>query len=64
MAGEPQLTGFADEEYWNHCSTGGHPTPKGTRLLERLDPTRQSWPYSASELLIDLDLHPRRTWKP
>src|SRR5580700_10761388 len=28
-----KLTGFADEEYWNHCSTGGHPAPKGAQLL-------------------------------
>jgi hypothetical protein len=28
-----KLTGFADDEYWNHCSTGGHPAPKGARLL-------------------------------
>jgi hypothetical protein len=58
-----RLTGFADEEYWNHCSTGGHPAPKGARLLEKLDPARQSWPYSAAELLIDLGLHLRRIWK-
>ena len=58
-----KLTGFADEEYWNHCSTGGHPAPKGARLLEKLDPRRQSWPYSAAELLIDLGLHLQRIWK-
>jgi hypothetical protein len=57
-----KLTGFADEEYWNHCSTGGHPAPRGARLLEKLDPARRSWPYSA-ELLIDLGLHLRRIWK-
>jgi hypothetical protein len=59
-----KLTGFADQEYWNHCSTGGHPAPKGARLLEKLDPARQSWPYSAAELLIDLGLHLHRIWKP
>ena len=58
-----KLTGFADQEYWDHCSTGGHPAPKGARLLEKLDPARQSWPYSAAELLIDLGLHLRRIWK-
>ena len=58
-----KLTGFADEEYWNHCSTGGHPAPKGARLLEKLDLARQSWPYSAAELLIDLGLHLQRIWK-
>lgn len=58
-----KLTGFADEEYWKHCSTGGHPAPKGARLLEKLDPARQSWPYSAAELLIDLGLHLHRIWK-
>jgi hypothetical protein len=58
-----RLTGFADQEYWNHCATGGHPAPKGARLLEKLDPARQSWPYSAAELLIDLGLHLRRTWR-
>lgn len=58
-----KLTGFADEEYWNHCSTGGHPAPKGARLLEKLDPRRQSWPYSGAELLIDLGLHLQRIWK-
>lgn len=58
-----KLTGFAGQEYWNHCSTGGYPAPKGARLLEKLDPARQSWPYSAAELLIDLGLHLHRIWK-
>jgi hypothetical protein len=59
-----KLTGkFSNEEYWNHCSTGGHPAPKGARLLEKLDPARQSWPYSAAELLIDLGLHLQRIWE-
>jgi hypothetical protein len=27
-----KLTGtFSNEEYWGHCSTGGHPAPKGAR---------------------------------
>lgn len=58
-----RLTGFADEEYWKHCSTGGHPAPKGAQLLQKLDPKRRSWPYAAAELLVDLGLHLRRTWK-
>jgi|HubBroStandDraft_3_1064219.scaffolds.fasta_scaffold43149_1 hypothetical protein len=58
-----RLTGFVDQEYWDHCATGGHPAPKGARLLEKLDPARQSWPYSAAELLIDLGLHLRRFWR-
>jgi hypothetical protein len=59
-----KLTGkFSNEEYWDHCSTGGHPAPKGARLLEKLDPMRQSWPYSAAELATDLGLHLQRTWK-
>jgi hypothetical protein len=59
-----KLTGkFSRQEYWNHCSTGGHPAPKGARLLEKLDPARQSWPYSAAELLIDLGFHLQRIWK-
>lgn len=58
-----KLTGsFSNEEYWGHCSTGGHPAPKGARLLEKLDPRRQSWPYSAAELATDLGLHLRRIW--
>lgn len=57
------LTGrFSNEEYWNHCSTGGHPAPKGAQLLEKLDPKRQSWPYAAAELTIDLGLHLQRIW--
>jgi hypothetical protein len=58
-----KLTGFADEEYWNHCSTGGHPGPKGARLFKKLDPARQLWPYAAAELLVDLGLHLQRIWK-
>jgi hypothetical protein len=59
-----KLTGtFSNEEYWGHCSTGGHPAPKGARLLEKLDPRRQSWPYSAAEVATDLGLHLRRIWK-
>ena len=58
-----KLTGaFSNEEYWDHCSTGGHPAPKGARLLEKLDPMRKSWPYSAAELATDLGLHLRRIW--
>ncbi|WP_275295720.1 hypothetical protein [Amycolatopsis sp. La24] len=58
------LTGkFSNEEYWGHCDTGGHPVPKGARLLEKLDPMRRSWPISAAELSIDLGLHLRRIWK-
>lgn len=57
------LTGkFSNEEYWGHCDTGGHPAPKGARLLEKLDPMRRSWPVSAAELSIDLGLHLRRIW--
>jgi hypothetical protein len=59
-----KLTGaFSNEEYWDHCSTGGHPAPKGARLLEKLDPRRQSWPYSAAEMATDLGLHLQRIWK-
>jgi hypothetical protein len=58
-----KLTGFDDQEYWNHCATGGHPAPKGVPLLEKLDPARQWWPYSAAELLIDLGLHLHRIWR-
>jgi hypothetical protein len=58
-----KLTGFSNQEYWNHCSTGGHPAPNGARLLEKLDPARQQWPISAAELLIDLGLHLQRIWK-
>lgn len=54
---------FSNEEYWTHCSTGGHPAPKGARLLEKLDPSRQSWPSSAAELTIDLGLHLQRIWR-
>lgn len=58
------LTGkFSRQEYRNHCSTGGHPAPTGARLLEKLDPARQTWPYSAAELLIDLGFHLQRIWK-
>jgi hypothetical protein len=58
-----KLTGaFSNEEYWGHCSTGGHPAPKGARLLEKLDPRRRSWPYAAAELATDLGLHLSRTW--
>lgn len=57
-----KLTGFANEEYWNHCDVGGHPNPKGARLLEFLDPLRGVWPYAIAEMSIDLGLHLRRTW--
>lgn len=34
-----KLTGaFSNEEYWDHCSTGGHPALKGARLLEARSP--------------------------
>ncbi|MGZ2362282.1 hypothetical protein LRE75_37415 [Streptomyces sp. 372A] len=58
-----QLTGkFSNEEYWNHCSTGGHPAPKGVGLLQKMDPLRERWPYASAELLIDLGLHLQRIW--
>lgn len=58
-----KLTGFPDQEYWDHCATGGHPAPVGARLLEKLDPMRSAWPFSAAELTVDLGLHIRRIWK-
>ncbi|WP_157968498.1 hypothetical protein [Streptomyces geranii] len=59
-----KLTGkFSNEEYWNHCSTGGHPAPKGIGLLQMMDPPRKQWPYASAELLIDLGLHLHRIWK-
>ena len=58
-----KLTGrFSNEEYWNHCSTGGHPAPSGIKLLEKMDPSRRTWPFTSAELLIDLGLHLRRIW--
>jgi hypothetical protein len=54
---------FSNEEYWGHCDVGGHPAPKGARLLEKLDPMRRSWPVAAAELSIDLGLHLRRIWR-
>ncbi len=54
--------GFSNEEYWDHCSAGGHPHPKGAHLLEKLDPTRQRWPRSAAVLATDLGLHLHRIW--
>jgi hypothetical protein len=54
---------FSNEEYWEHCSTGGHPAPKGARLLEKLDPARQWWPVAGAELTTDLGLHLQRIWK-
>lgn len=57
------LTGFANEEYWKHCSTGGHPAPGGVRLLEKMDPRRKVWPIAAAELEMDLGLHLHRIWR-
>ena len=58
-----QLTGkFSNKECSNHCDIGGHPGPKGTSLLEKMDPARQSWPFAAAELSIDLGLHLHRIW--
>ncbi|GAA4716028.1 hypothetical protein APR04_004946 [Promicromonospora umidemergens] len=53
---------FSNEEYWGHCEVGGHPAPNGARLLEKLDPARQTWPVAGAELAIDLGLHLRRIW--
>lgn len=58
-----KLTGFRDQEYWGHCSSGGHPTPDGAQLLEKLDPARRWWPTAAAAMLVDLGLHLQRTWK-
>lgn len=41
---------FSNQEYWSHSDTGGHPAPKGARLLETFDPAREVWPYAAAEL--------------
>jgi hypothetical protein len=51
---------FSDNEYWSHSDTGGHPAPKGARLLEKFDPAGEVWPYSAERLMIDLGQHLRR----
>ncbi|MFF7525117.1 hypothetical protein [Streptomyces pseudovenezuelae] len=61
-SGMRKLTGFANHEYWEHCSTGGHPAPKGIRLLEKMDPRRRVWPIAAAEVQMDLGLHLHRIW--
>lgn len=35
---------FSNQEYWSHSDTGGHPAPKGARLLEKFDPHDKSGP--------------------
>ena len=57
------LTGkFSNQEYWKHCSSGGHPSPKGGRFVEKLDPKRTVWRLSGAELTVDLGLHIHRVW--
>lgn len=54
---------FSSQEYWSHCDSGGHPAPKGARLLQALDPTHETWPYQAAELTFDIGLHLQRVWR-
>lgn len=54
---------FSSEEYWKHCDAGGHPAPKGARLLEHFDPAREVWPLAFAELIVDLGLHLQRVWQ-
>jgi hypothetical protein len=58
-----RVSGFEDHEYWTHCDIGGHPAPKGSVLLEWLDPTRGSWPFAREGAVIDLGFHLERTWR-
>jgi hypothetical protein len=59
-----KITGkFSNEEYWGHCDTGGHPAPKGARLLENFSPDHRVWRYSAAGQSIDLGLHLHRIWR-
>lgn len=58
-----RIGGFSNEEYWSHCDTGGHPGPKGARLLDKFDPAREVWPYAAAGLDVDLGQHLRRIWR-
>lgn len=57
-----RLKRFSNDEYWRHCSIGGHPAPKGIHLLERSDPRRSVWRVMRVEVAMDLGLHIRRIW--
>lgn len=58
-----KIEGFADEEYWNHCDSGGHPSPAGRHLLRhdvRSAPDRE---LVEAAFALDLTQHVHRTWK-
>lgn len=58
-----KVEGFADEEYWNHCDSGGHPSPAGRHLLRhdvRSAPDRE---FVEAAIALDLTQHVHRTWK-
>ena len=55
-----RIGSFSNEEYWNHCDMGGHPTPHGHALL------RFRLPRDGGLMLAftwsDLAQHLRRVW--
>jgi hypothetical protein len=54
---------FRDTEYWTHCETGGHPHPRGARLLLHEHEGERGPSMATIEWLwLDLSLHLARVW--
>lgn len=60
--------GIAGDEYWTHCGVGGHPSPRGRRLLEfnqlthALTSHRPMHQLLVVESMIDVINHVERVW--
>jgi hypothetical protein len=57
------LGGFSNQEYWQHCTMGGHPSPTGRRLLQyglHAPPSEDD--FLTASTWGDLAQHLRRLW--
>ncbi len=55
-----KVGGFSNQEYWNHCTMGGHPSPSGRALLQFHSPGDDG--FMGASMWGDLAQHLRRLW--
>jgi hypothetical protein len=56
------IGGFRKEEYWQHCTMGGHPSPQGAVLLQYSGPALANASLVKASVWGDLAQHLRRLW--
>lgn len=57
-----KVAGFDGQEYQDHCSMGGHPTPEGWKLLRYVVAPAEGVARRDAAAWADLSLHQYRVW--